>query len=314
MSVEDDAAIRRLEEAVVSQPGDPSLHFDLGVLLWDKGGELPDIKEKAAQHFLIAAKLNPQNPAAFTYLGHYYARVAVDSQRAIKCYQRALSLNPDDSIAGEAVCDILDATGKETLEIAVCREASLKSPRAFWALCRLGYLLVNQNKWSEAVQSLQQAIRGYPTCADLWEALGLSYQQMGMFTAAVKSYGRAIELEESRVFALVESGNVYLMLGSFRKGIEQFRQALQISPLNLSAHHGLASALLSLAKESIDSGAFKWGASLLEEASKVALASTSIVGNISCAWKLLGDIQDWAQELTKIHSAVRSCHGRECAV
>lgn len=107
----------------------------------------------------------------------------------------------------------------------------------------------------------------------------------------VKSYGRAIELEESRVFALVESGNVYLMLGSFRKGIEQFRQALQISPMNLSAHHGLASALLSLAKESIDSGAFKLGASLLEEASKVALASTSIVGNISCAWKLLGDIQ-----------------------
>lgn len=291
MSVEDDAAIRRLEEAIVSQPGDPSLHFDLGVLLWGKGGELPDIQEKAAQHFLIAAKLNPQNAAAFTYLGHYYARVAVDSQRAIKCYQRALGLNPDDSIAGEAICDILDATGKETLEIAVCREASHKSPRAFWALCRLGYLLVNQNKWSEAVQSLQQAIRGYPTCADLWEALGLSYQQMGMFTAAVKSYGRAIELEESRVFALVESGNVYLMLGSFRKGIEQFRQALQISPLNLSAHHGLASALLSLAKESIDSGAFKWGASLLEEASKVALASTSIVGNISCAWKLLGDIQ-----------------------
>ncbi|CAN4093790.1 unnamed protein product [Withania somnifera] len=282
---EEDDAIRRLEEAVV---GDPAVHFDLGVLLWDKGGES---LEKAAQHFLIAAKLNPQNAAAFTYLGHYYARVALDSHRAIKCYHRALALNPDDSIAGEAICDILDATGKETLEIAVCREASDKSPRAFWALCRLGYLLVNQNKWSEAVQSLQQAIRGYPTCADLWEALGLSYQQMGMLTAAIKSYGRAIELEDSRVFALVESGNVYLMLGSFRKGIEQFRQALQISPLNLSAHHGLASALLSLAKESIDSGAFKWGASLLEEASKVALASTSIVGNISCAWKLLGDIQ-----------------------
>lgn len=133
---EDDAAIKRLEEAVV---GDPSLHFDLGVLLWDKGGEF---QENAAQHFLIAAKLNPQNGAAFTYLGHYYARVSVDSQRAIKCYQRAIGLNPDDSIAGEAICDILDASGKETLEIAVCREASEKSPRAFWALCRLGYLLV----------------------------------------------------------------------------------------------------------------------------------------------------------------------------
>ncbi|KAM3236778.1 tetratricopeptide repeat protein SKI3 isoform X1 [Capsicum annuum] len=298
MGEEDDtaAAIRGLEEAVISEPGDPCLHFDLGMLLWDKaasagGGGGGELREKAAQHFLTAAKLNPQNAAAFTYLGHYYARVSLDSQRAIKCYQRALSLNPHDSIAGEAICDLLDSTGKETLQIAVCREASDNSPRAFWAFSRLGYLLVNQNKWSEAAQCLQQAIRGYPTCADLWEALGLSYQQMGMFTAAVKSYGRAIELEESRVFALVESGNVYLMLGSFRKGIEQFRQALQISPMNLSAHHGLASALLSLAKESIDSGAFKLGASLLEEASKVALASTSIVGNISCAWKLLGDIQ-----------------------
>lgn len=83
---------------------DPSLHFDLGVLLWDKGG---DIQEKAAQHFLIAAKLNPQNGAAFRYLGHYYARVAVDSQRAVKCYQRAVNLNPDDSIAG--VCRIFFA-------------------------------------------------------------------------------------------------------------------------------------------------------------------------------------------------------------
>ncbi|KAK4341227.1 hypothetical protein RND71_039728 [Anisodus tanguticus] len=128
-----------------------------------------------------------------------------DSQRAIKCYKRDLALNPDNSTAGEAICDFLDASGKESLEIAVCREASDKSPRAFWALCRLGYLLViillilifylylyiaflfrvhtfgwllrvNQKKWSEAMQSLQQAIRGYPTCADLWEE-GHSYKQ-----------------------------------------------------------------------------------------------------------------------------------------
>lgn len=32
-----------------------------------------------------------------------------------------------------------------------------------------------------------------------------------------QSYGRAIELENSRVFALVESGNVHMMLGLFRK-------------------------------------------------------------------------------------------------
>jgi len=32
-----------------------------------------------------------------------------------------------------------------------------------------------------------------------------------------QSYGRAIELDDTNVFALVESGNIFLMLGSFKK-------------------------------------------------------------------------------------------------
>jgi hypothetical protein len=89
------------------------------------------------------------------------------------------------------------------------------------------------------------------------KALGLAYQKLGMYTAATKvrflfvpfsycltlhscdfifqinnarnhwlsyspqqfnqSYGRAIELEDRRVFALIQSGNIFLTLGNFRK-------------------------------------------------------------------------------------------------
>ncbi|GAB4861702.1 hypothetical protein Ancab_036955 [Ancistrocladus abbreviatus] len=69
----------------------------------------------------------------------------------------------------DALCDLLDREGKDSLEVAVCREASQNSSRAFWALLIQGYLLVNQKKWSEAIQSLQHAIRGFPFSADLWE-------------------------------------------------------------------------------------------------------------------------------------------------
>lgn len=48
------------------------------------------------------------------------------------------------------------------------------------------------------------------------------------------------------------------------KGIEQFQLGLKISPQNVSANYGLAAGLLGLAKECINLGAFKWGASLLE--------------------------------------------------
>lgn len=288
---ENGSRLRLLEESVDANPDDPSLHLDLGVYLWEKGGETKEIKEKAAEHLVISAKLNPQNAAAFKYLGHYYSRLSHDSQRAIKCYQRAITLNPDDSDSGEAFCDLLDREGKESLELAACRDASNKSPRAFWAFRRLGYLQLHHKKWSQAVQSLQHAIRGYPTSADLWEALGLAYQRLGMLTAAIKAYGRAIELDDARIFALVESGNIFLMLGSYRKGLELFQQAVKITPQNVSAHYGLASGLLGLSKECINLGAFRWGASLLEDACTVARTSADLDGNISCIWKLHGDIQ-----------------------
>lgn len=64
--------------------------------LWER----TETKEKAAEHFVKSAKFNPQNAAAFRYLGDYYRGVCSDNQRALKCYQRAISLNPDDSDSG----------------------------------------------------------------------------------------------------------------------------------------------------------------------------------------------------------------------
>ncbi|KAK7366458.1 hypothetical protein VNO80_08448 [Phaseolus coccineus] len=285
---EEEEGAEHLFQRLQLSPDDASIHFDIGVFLWEKGGEA---KEKAAQHFLQSAKLNPKNGISFKYLGHYYASISLDTQRAIRCYQRAVVLNPDDSESGEALCNLLDQGGKDSLEVVVCREASEMSPRAFWAFRRLGFLQVHKKKWCEAVQSLQHALRGYPTCANLWEALGLAYQRLGRFTAAIKSYGRAIELDDTMVFALVESGNISMTLGSFSKGVEQFRQALEISPQCVPAQYGLALGLLGLAKDCINQGAYRWGASLLEEASEVARESACFFRNFSCIWKLLADIQ-----------------------
>lgn len=259
----EDALIRRLQESLDAHPDDASLHLEMGIFLWEKG-KAKETKESAAEHFLISAKLNPDNGDAFKFLGHYYRCVSGNAQRALKCYQRAVTLNPDDSDSGEALCNLLDEGGKENLEMAICREASGKSPKAFWAFCRLGYLQVYQKKWTEAVQSLQHALRGYPTCADLWEALGLAYQRLGRFTAAIKSYGRALELDHTRVFALVESGNIFLTLGTFEKGVDHFRQALEISHHCVSAYYGLAFGLLGFSRNCIYRGAYWWGASILK--------------------------------------------------
>jgi len=124
-----------------------------------------------------------------------------------------------------------------------------------------------------------------------------------------QSHGREIELDSRMVFALVESRNISLTLGQFKKGVEQFQQALEIFPDCVHAQYKLALGLLSLATDCINLGAYQWGTSLLEGASKVSIKSAHSFRNISCIWKLHADIQlayarcnPWIQEVQKLES------------
>lgn len=72
-----------------------------GLCLWERAAGSKEEMERAAEHFVKSAKLDPNNAAAFKYLGHYYGRGGSDgAQRAVKCYQRAVVLNPDDQESG----------------------------------------------------------------------------------------------------------------------------------------------------------------------------------------------------------------------
>jgi superkiller protein 3 len=117
-----------------------------------------------------------------------------------------------------------------------------------------------------------------------------------------QSYGWAIELDGLRVFTLIESANVHLLLVSFRKVIlckifkycllwtsnnyfawdmssisfffclvwnwcrllSSFDLLLQLMPEDLSANFGLASGLLGWARECTSLGAFRYAATLLK--------------------------------------------------
>lgn len=77
----------------------------------------------------------------------------------------------------------------------MCREACQRSPRAYWAWRRVGFLEAKAGRWQEALVSLQHALRGDPRDGPAWEALALAYQRLGKFTAALKAYGQVERLE-----------------------------------------------------------------------------------------------------------------------
>ncbi|CAM6087406.1 unnamed protein product [Calypogeia fissa] len=292
-------AIKYLEQAVALQPTDASYHRRLGLVCWKGDGNAASTREKAFSQFLEAVKLDPSQPDVFRYLGHYYKDTTVDMQRAMRCYQKSISLDPEDEEAGEALCDLLDSGGQEVLELDICRGASERSRRAFWAWRRLGFLQVHRKEWTEAVPNLQHALRGYVTDSNLWEALGLAYQHLGMLTAALKAYGRVTTLgSHSPVFSLLQSGNILLLLASYAKAIDMFREALEKVPQHVGALCGLAAAMLGRARECMVMGAFSWSASLTKDAIEHLSGSLTSCSNVGAFWKLLGDLEvTYAQAL-----------------
>ncbi|OAE29695.1 hypothetical protein AXG93_509s1480 [Marchantia polymorpha subsp. ruderalis] len=292
-------ALLYLEQAVALQPSMASYHYRLGLLYWKAGGLMSELKDKVLSQLLEAVKLDPTQSEFFRQLGHCYNRLAGDTQRAIRCYQKAVNLNLEDEEAGEALCDLLDCGGQEVLEVDICRGASQKSRRAFWAWRRLGLLQVFHKEWSEAVPNLQHALRGYVTDGDLWEALGLAYQHLGMLTAALKAYGRATSLGDiPSLFALLQTGNILLLLGSYEKATDAFREALQQDSGHVGALCGLAAAILGCARKCMSIGAFAWSASLGKDALELLRLSIPCCSNIGAFWKLLGDLEvTYAQAL-----------------
>jgi tetratricopeptide (TPR) repeat protein len=91
---------------------------------------------------------------------------------------------------------MMAASGQRRAEVAMCREACQRSPRAYWAWRRVGFLEAAAGRWQEALVSLQHALRDARN-AEAWEALALAYQRLGKFTAALKAYGQAEKLEKA---------------------------------------------------------------------------------------------------------------------
>ena len=119
----------------------------------------------AQRQFLQSARLDPEIAANFAYLGHCYA--ATDSQRAIRCYQKALRycrsnsacfclisefvrLSPVEPEAGPALCELYVRAGRVTDAVKVWQHVCAESTGAgvCWAWQQLAsYYLVRLLLW-----------------------------------------------------------------------------------------------------------------------------------------------------------------------
>jgi tetratricopeptide (TPR) repeat protein len=85
-----------------------------------------------------------------------------------------------------------------------------------------------KGNYTLAVEYLKNAIREKPGYFEAYNNLGVQYQKLERWDAAVQAFLKAIDLRKNSIKPRVNLGNTYLKLAQLDSAIETFRSALEI--------------------------------------------------------------------------------------
>jgi Flp pilus assembly protein TadD len=97
-----------------------------------------------------------------------------------------------------------------------------------------------------AIQSLEQAIRLKPDDVEAYYNLGLAFQGLRRFNAAIACYHRALELNPSFAEAWNNLGNVFKKQQKLDSAVACYRRTIELRPNDAQPHSNLGHALQEL--------------------------------------------------------------------
>lgn len=146
----------------------------------------------------------------------------------------------------------------------------------------------------EAISYFQSALRVNSRDARCWEGLGEAYAMDGKYMAALKAFGRSIELEPDNPSLHYQVAALKQKLAMFAESVDSYRQSLALLSTDgkpnrhLPILKGLSESLYLEARQAFESGAHGRCAELLEETIQTASDAISTAELHSLA-KILGD-------------------------
>uniref|UniRef100_A0A8C9Y4S4 SKI3 subunit of superkiller complex n=1 Tax=Sander lucioperca TaxID=283035 RepID=A0A8C9Y4S4_SANLU len=284
-------------KAASQSPDCGEYYFLLGKLYWDMGEETRKDRSKAHTHLLKsfmcpfqAAKFDPHLGCVFRYLGHYYREVANDHGRARGCYKKAFEMDDDDAESGAASVDLSMEQDDMDTALAILQSVIEKATpgSAKWAWMRRGLYYLKVGEHQQAVADLQAALRADPEDWVCWECLGEAYLNRRSFTAALKAFGKAHQLQPSSIYSVYQAAAIKQTLGKFKEAVAEY---LQITAQQdyVPALKGLGECQLSLAKGLMEDCRDGGAIDLIQQAIQNLFRAVVLRPDLSCLWKLLGD-------------------------
>jgi superkiller protein 3 len=118
---------------------DSLTHYRLGRIYFSQSDGRKD-RSLAYNSFLKSVQLNTQFAPGFEYLGKYYLEVDLDLNRAIKCFEKAFSLDKKLFESIESMTEAYLRLERVQLAIQVLKQFLEIFPRHAWSWTKLGFL------------------------------------------------------------------------------------------------------------------------------------------------------------------------------
>jgi DNA-binding winged helix-turn-helix (wHTH) protein/TolB-like protein/Flp pilus assembly protein TadD len=184
--------------------------------------------------------------------GRYYFqtwRTVEDMEKAIRCFQQAIDLDPNYALAyaGLADCYVWQRRVSPKESSAKAREASVSALKIDGTLAEahfsLGSILHNFDwDWSGAEREYKQALELNPNYASGHLLYADYLTGMGRFDEAMVEIRRAQELDPISLRIGVYMGDVYLFSRQYDRAIEQYLRNLEMHPNDPTTHTSLGEA------------------------------------------------------------------------
>ena len=134
-------------------------------------------------------------PQTWVTAGNFYS-LQKERDTAIKCFNRAIQLNPFHSYA-YCLCGH-EHLANEDLEQAKIHYESAKNidPRQYTALWGLGSLFFKQEKYTQSLECYKSARNINPQSSILLTYLGVNYKSLNCFAEAITCFNDAIKVDK----------------------------------------------------------------------------------------------------------------------
>jgi len=226
-------AIKPFTAELKKHPGDQRLTILLGMAHYGMGDYFV-----AIPYLRKAADSDPQSLALRLALAHS-CLWSKQNQCVLDVYKEILALNAEsaeaDMLAGEA----LDETGDDAGATEQFRAAVRSNPKEPNVHFGLGYLLWNQNHYSEAATEFQAELENDPNHLQARAYLGDSYVHLNDYAKALPELEKAAAGPSSALVHL-DLGIVYGEQGRKDEAINELQKAIALNPKDVAPHWRLA--------------------------------------------------------------------------